>query len=66
MMSLKRARTAAEIMNRNVVVIKEDATLDEAVRLMTEKGVKRLPVVDSVGVFKGMISRDSVLRVAIE
>jgi CBS-domain-containing membrane protein len=30
--------------------------------LMTEKALKRLPVVDADGCFKGMISRDSLLR----
>jgi len=29
---------------------------------MTEKALKRLPVVDENGRFKGMISRDSLLR----
>ena len=28
---------------------------------MTEDGLKRLPVVDADGVFKGMIRRDSIL-----
>ena len=44
----------------------EDATVDEAIRLMAGKGLKRLPVVDEQGVFKGMISRDSVLRSVIK
>ncbi len=29
---------------------------------MTQKALKRLPVIDKDGKFKGMISRDSLLR----
>jgi CBS domain-containing protein len=36
--------------------------VEEAIWLMTEKRLKRLPVVDDNGRFKGMISRDSLLR----
>jgi CBS-domain-containing membrane protein len=61
-----KARIAGEIMKKNIITIREDATVDEAIQLMTEKELKRLPVVDEKGVFKGMISRDSVLRTAIK
>jgi CBS domain-containing protein len=61
-----RARTAAEVMAENVMTIQEDAPIDEAVKLMAEKGLKRLPVVDKDGIFKGLISRDSVLQTAIK
>lgn len=61
-----RATTAAEVMDINVMTIWEDASIDEAVQLMAEKGLKRLPVVDKDGVFKGLISRDSVLQTAIK
>jgi CBS domain-containing protein len=57
-----RARTAAEVMNINIVTVREDSPIDEAIRLMTEQALKRLPVLDSEGKFKGMISRDSLLR----
>jgi CBS domain-containing protein len=57
-----RARTAAEVMNTNIVTVQEDSTIDEAIRFMTERALKRLPVIDSEGKFKGMISRDSLLR----
>jgi CBS domain-containing protein len=57
-----KAKTASEIMKKNIITINEEAAVDDAIRFMTEKGLKRLPVVDGNGVFKGMISRDSVLR----
>ncbi len=55
-------RTAADVMNTNVVTIREDALMEEAIQLMVKKSLKRLPVIDSAGKFKGMISRDSLLR----
>ncbi|MBF0507403.1 MAG: DUF190 domain-containing protein [Deltaproteobacteria bacterium] len=57
-----QAKTAVEVMKPDVITVLEDMPLDEAIKLMTEKGLKRLPVLDATGLFKGMISRDSVLR----
>ena len=58
-----RARTASEVMNTNIVTVREDAPIEEAIRLMLDRAIKRLPVLDAEGKFKGMISRDSLLRV---
>jgi CBS domain-containing protein len=55
-------RTAADAMIRDVVTVCEDTPIEEAIRLMVEKGLKRLPVLDAQGLFKGMVSRDSLLR----
>jgi CBS domain-containing protein len=57
-----RAKTAAEVMNTGIVTVEETTPIDAAIALMTQKGLKRLPVLDSEGRFKGMISRDSLLR----
>jgi CBS domain-containing protein len=57
-----QAKTAAEVMNTNIVKVQETTPVDEAIALMIQKGIKRLPVLDSEGKFKGMISRDSLLR----
>jgi CBS domain-containing protein len=57
-----QAKTAAEVMNTDIVKVQETTPVDEAIALMTQKGIKRLPVLDSDGKFKGMISRDSLLR----
>ncbi len=58
-----RKKTAAEVMKTDLVTVSEDTTLGEAVKLMTEKALKRLPVVDPDGKFQGMISRDEILRI---
>lgn len=57
-----RAKTAGEVMNADIVTVDETTLIDAAIALMTQKGLKRLPVLDSEGKFKGMISRDSLLR----
>jgi CBS domain-containing protein len=61
----RRARRAARpisgIMERNLKVATERMSVYEALGLMTEFGLKRVPVVDAEGRFRGMIRRDSIL-----
>lgn len=56
------ARTAGDLMRTDLVTIREDEMIEDAIRLMTGKGFKRLPVVDETGKYKGMASRDALLR----
>ncbi|WP_132017276.1 DUF190 domain-containing protein [Hydrogenispora ethanolica] len=56
------AKTASEVMTRHLVTVEENRSVEEAIRLMTEKNLKRLPVVDSAGRFQGLISREALLR----
>lgn len=53
---------ADEVMTTDLVTVTDDTVIEEAVRLMTERSLKRLPVIDADGCFSGMISRDSLLR----
>lgn len=55
------AETMAGIKLRDIKTIREDAAIDEALRLMTEQGLKWIPVVDGLGKFQGMLRRDTVL-----
>ena len=57
-----RGKTAGEAMNANIVTVAEDAPINEAIRLMLDRAIKRLPVVDAQGKFKGLVSRDALLR----
>jgi CBS domain-containing protein len=57
-----RGKTAGEVMTPHIVTVQEDAPIDAAMRLMLQRAIKRLPVVDAQGKFKGMISRDALLR----
>jgi len=60
-----RAKTAADVMQTELVTVREDAMIDEAIRLMAQHGIKRLPVLDEAGAFRGMVSRDSLLRTGL-
>ncbi|MGE5288633.1 MAG: CBS domain-containing protein [Micromonosporaceae bacterium] len=55
--------TASELMSTPPVTIGPDASVAEAARLMYERGVKRLLVVDGVGRLAGIVSRADVLSV---
>lgn len=61
----RRARSAARpisgIMKRDLIVATEKMSVYEALGIMTEHGLKRVPVVDEDNVFRGMIRRDSLL-----
>jgi CBS domain-containing protein len=53
---------ATAVMTTDLVTVREEMLIEEAIGLMVEKALKRLPVVDGDGRFKGMVSRDSLLR----
>ncbi|MEV0738233.1 CBS domain-containing protein [Streptomyces sp. NPDC050549] len=57
------AVTAAELMSAPAVTVHADATLAEAARIMARRHVKRLPVVDGVGLLQGVVSRSDLLKV---
>jgi len=54
--------TAGAVMTTELVTTHEEMLIEEAIALMIDKGIKRLAVVENDGLFKGMISRDSLLR----
>ncbi len=55
--------TAADLMTEPAVTINQDVTVAQAARLMYERRVKRLPVVDDAGRLVGIVSRVDVLSV---
>src|SRR6266566_5616129 len=54
---------AKDLMSSPAVTIGEDATVGEAARLMDARCIKRLPVVDELGLLVGIVSRSDLLRV---
>lgn len=52
---------ASEVMSRNVYTIHETARLDDALDLMEEKLVRRLPVVDDNGNIIGILSQADLM-----
>jgi CBS domain-containing protein len=53
---------ARDIMRTDMPTIRELASIEDAIGLMIEQRLKRLPVIDDRGRFQGMISRESLLR----
>jgi CBS-domain-containing membrane protein len=55
--------SAADMMTWPVVTVTDDATIEEAARLMQARHAKQLPVVDGNGKLRGIVSRLDVLSV---
>ncbi|MFF8913958.1 CBS domain-containing protein [Streptomyces sp. NPDC015032] len=54
---------AEELMSSPASTVHPDATLAEAARIMARKRVKRLPVVNGLGMLEGVVSRSDLLKV---
>ncbi len=57
------AVTAGELMSSPPVTVHAQATLAEAARIMARRRIKRLPVVDDLGMLQGVVSRSDLLKV---
>jgi CBS domain-containing protein len=56
------ARTAADAMTSPAISIAAHKDAYQAARLMTDEGIKRLPVVDGHGVLIGIVTRSDLVR----
>ncbi|MFF4582646.1 CBS domain-containing protein [Streptomyces sp. NPDC001389] len=54
---------AEDLMSSPAVTVRADAALAEAARIMARRTVKRLPVVDDLGMLEGVVSRSDLLKV---
>lgn len=54
---------AKDLMTSPAITVNPDAPLPQAARLMADRHVKRLPVVDADGSLKGIVSRADLLEV---
>ena len=52
----------ADVMTRNVLSVSPDATVDEAARMMLERGISGLFVVDAKGELAGIVTEGDLLR----
>ncbi|TFW73061.1 CBS domain-containing protein [Methylotenera oryzisoli] len=53
--------TVSDIMVRHLSVVTESAGVFETIKMMTSKGVRRLPVVDKHGMLTGIVTLDDLL-----
>ncbi|MET9657439.1 CBS domain-containing protein [Streptomyces sp. NPDC006510] len=56
------ARTAADLMSTPVLTARPSWGIVETARFLSERGVKRLPVIDDTGTLVGIVSRSDLLR----
>jgi len=55
-----------DVMAPELVTVKEDTGVFEAIRFMRIKGVRRLPVVDENGSLVGVVTLDDLLELLVE
>lgn len=55
--------TVGDIMQPHLSTIEEDAEVFHAIKLMTSKGIRRLPVIDKYGSLVGILTLDDLLLI---
>ena len=56
------ARSAKELMTRDVITVREEMPVASALALSAEKRVKRLPLVSAAGQLIGIVGRTEIMR----
>ena len=62
MTGTKTGRTVRDLMTRDPIVVRADAPLAEAARLLDRHRISGLPVVDGAGALVGVVSQTDLLR----
>ncbi len=57
-----KATKASDVMDTSHMTVTESTPIEEAIGVMAENDLKRLPVLDSEGHYRGMVSRESLLK----
>lgn len=55
-----------DVMSFDLLTVTENTTLMDTVKLMRQKGIRRIPVVNEAGVLEGLLSVDDVLELLAE
>jgi len=58
--------TVAKIMSRSIIMVKPDATIFKAAKLMLEHKISGLPVIDEAGTLVGIITESDIFRMVIQ
>ncbi|KAF0912238.1 hypothetical protein E2562_013191 [Oryza meyeriana var. granulata] len=66
LLSKTNGKVIGDVMTYAPLVVRESTNLDAAARLLLETKYHRLPVVDSIGILVGMITRGNVVRAALK
>jgi CBS domain-containing protein len=54
---------AKDLLTRPLVTVREHESIDAALEIMQDKGVRRIPVIDDEGVLVGILSIDDMIEV---
>ena len=57
-----RALKVGDLLQRPVVTVRDDRSYTDTVRLMTQHGIRRVPVVVASGALTGIVAADDMLR----
>ena len=55
-----------DVMTEDPITVREGTTLEAAARILLDKRIRRLPVVDAEGKLLGMFSRGDVIKAAVQ
>jgi len=61
-----RNRKVAEAMSRHLIAFGPDADVDKLAMVVSERGVRRVPVVDDQGRVLGVVARRDIVRIILE
>lgn len=61
-----RNLSVGEVMSTDLVTVREQDTVFDALRLMRSRGVRRVPVTGAGGVLVGLLAADDVLEIVAE
>jgi CBS domain-containing protein len=53
---------ASDLVNRPIVSVREDLSIDDALEVMRKNGVRRVPVVDDEGALVGIVAVDDLIE----
>lgn len=53
---------AKDIMNKDVITIREDSTIEDAALILTENNISGAPVVNKKGLLAGMVTEEDLLH----
>lgn len=56
-----RSLTCADVMSADLITLGEDATIPDALALMRERGIRRMPIVRGSGALAGIITLDDLV-----
>jgi len=61
-----RSYEIADVMSTELVTVREEDSVTEVLRLMRERGIRRLPVLTPSGALAGIVTIDDVLDIVAE